>query len=161
MAENEIKLDSFERRSLKDRRNPKQFKIKTLFVYVYGQRKTIRRQDDRYKIYYLDRYSSTLFACIVSILLLSVIDALLTLYLVDHGAVELNPLMAYYLNSDPLVFMSIKYLLTSFSVFILLMCGNISARKINITVNSLFPVVIVAFASVIIWELFLIYRVVF
>ena len=90
------------------------FKIKTLFVYVYGQRKTIRRQDDRYKIYYLDRYSSTLFACIVSILLLSVIDALLTLYLIDHGAVELNPLMAYYLNSDPLVFMSIKYLLTSF-----------------------------------------------
>lgn len=161
MAENEIKLGSFERRSLKDRRNPKQFKIKTLFVY--GQRKTIRRQDDRYKIYYLDRYSSTLFACIVSILLLSVIDALLTLYLVDHGAVELNPLMAYYLNSDPLVFMSIKYLLTSFSVFILLICGNgnISARKINITINSLFPVVIAAFASIVVWELFLIYKVVY
>ena len=158
MAEKEIKLGSFERRSRKDRRNSKHFKIKSLFVY--GQRKTIRRQGDRYKIYYLDRYSPTLFACIVSILLLSVIDALLTLYLVDHGAVELNPLMAYYLNSDPLVFMSIKYLLTSSSVFILLLCGNISTRKINITINSLFPILIVAFASIVIWELFLIYKVV-
>jgi hypothetical protein len=160
MAEKEkIKLECFERRSLKDRRNPKRFKIKTLFVY--GQRKTIRRQDDRYKIYYLDRYSTTLFAFIVSILILSVIDALLTLYLVDHGAVELNPLMAFYLNSDPLIFMSIKYLLTSASVFILLMCGHVSARKINITINSLFPVVIAAFASIVVWQLFLIYKVIY
>ena len=159
MTGNKIKLECFDRRSLKDRRNPRQFKIKTLFVY--GQRKTVRRQADRYNIFYLDRYSSTLFACIVSILLLSVIDALLTLYLVDHGAVELNPLMAYYLNTDPLVFMSIKYLLTSCSVFILLMCGNVSARKIKITINSLFSVVIAAFASIVVWELFLIYKVVY
>jgi hypothetical protein len=159
MADKEIKLRCIERRSLTDRRNSKRFKIRTLFVY--GQRKAIRRQDDRYKIYYLDRYSPTLFACIVAILLLSVIDALLTLYLVDHGAVELNPLMAFYLNSDPLVFMSIKYLLTSASVFILLMCGNVTARKINITINSLFPVLIAAFASIVAWQLFLIYKVVY
>ena len=159
MAEKQIKLRSLERRSLKDRRKTKQFKIKRLFVY--GQRKTIRRQSDRYKIYYLDRYSSRLFACIVSILLLSVIDALLTLYLVDHGAVELNPLMAFYINTDPLVFMSIKYLMTSSSVFILLMCGNVSARKLNITINSLFPVVIAAFAFIVAWELFLIFKVVY
>jgi hypothetical protein len=42
-----------------------------------------------------------------------------------------------------------------------LMCGNISARKINITINSLFPVVIAAFASIVVWELFLIYKVVY
>jgi len=152
-------LGCYERRSLKDRRNPKQFKIKSLFVY--GRRKTIRRQEDRHKILYLDRYSSTLFVCIVSILLLSVIDALLTLCLVDYGATELNPLMAYYLDSHPLVFMSVKYLLTSFSVFILLMCGNVSVRKINITMNCLFPVVIAVFASIVVWELFLIYKVVY
>ena len=158
MANNVIKPECFERRSLKDRRNPKQLKIKTLFTY--GQRKTIRRKDDKYKIFYLDRYSSTLFACIVTILLLSVIDALLTLYLVDHGAVELNPLMAFYLDSDPLVFMSIKYLLTSASIFILLMCGNVTARKVNITINALFPVLIAAFASTVAWQLYLIYKVV-
>ncbi|UCH19849.1 MAG: hypothetical protein JSU83_14910 [Deltaproteobacteria bacterium] len=159
MTENEEKLSGFERRSHKDRRNHNHFKIRTLFIY--GNRRTIRRQEDRYKIFYLDRYSTALFACIVSILLLSVIDALLTLFLVEHGAVEINPLMAYYLNTDPLVFMSIKYLLTSFSVFILLMCGNVPAKKIKITISSIFPFVIAAFASVVAWQLFLIYRVVF
>jgi len=159
MNDKQIKFSSLERRSFQDRRDPRQFKIKTLFIY--GRRRTIRRQEDRYRISSLDRYSSALFACIVSILLLSVIDALLTLYLVDHGAVEINPLMAYYLKIDPLVFMSIKYLLTSFSVFILLMCGNVSARKINLSINSIFPFVIAAFASVVAWQLFLIYRVTF
>jgi hypothetical protein len=42
-----------------------------------------------------------------------------------------------------------------------LMCGNISTRKMKITINSLFPVVIAAFASIVIWELFLIYKVVY
>ena len=48
----------FDKRSGKDRRSNKIPSIKSLFVY--GRRKKIRRQDDKYRIAYFDQYSSAL-----------------------------------------------------------------------------------------------------
>ena len=108
--------DKTDRRSGNDRRDRKRFNIRELFVY--GRRENIRRQEDIREIFHVDRYSTALFGAIVAILFLSVMDAFLTLFLIDHGAVEINPLMAYYLNIGPLTFIVVKYLLTSLSVFV-------------------------------------------
>jgi K+-sensing histidine kinase KdpD len=143
----------FDRRSGKDRRSHKMPEIKSLFIY--GRRKKIRRQDDKCKITYFDHYSSALFVAIIIILFLNIIDALLTLYLIDHGATEINPVMAYFLNFGPLTFMSVKHFLICFSIIVLLIFNNVFLGKIKIYTRSIFSYVIGAFMLVIGWELFL------
>ena len=149
----------FDRRSGKDRRSNKIPGIKSLFIY--GRRKKIRRQDDKYKISYFDQYSSALFVAIISILFLNIIDALLTLFLIDRGATEINPIMAYFLNFGPLTFMSVKYFLICFSIIVLLIFNNVFLRKIEIFTRSLFSYAISVFMIVIGWQLFLTFRILF
>lgn len=134
------------------------FTLKSLFTC--GRREEIRRQDDKGKIFLADRYSTTIFAAIVVILFFSVIDGLLTLMLLGHGAKEINPLMAYLLEIEPKLFMTVKYLLTCVSLVIFLIFRNIFLQKIRIYSSTLFSIFICVFATVIMWELFLLYRVV-
>lgn len=123
-----------------------------------GRRVQIRRQEDKNRLFCVDRYSQSIFAAIVLILFLSVADALLTLLLTSHGAVEVNPVMAYYLNIGPYVFLSVKYLLTCLAVFILLICQNIFLQAIRMYTRSLFYVIIAAFVSLIVWQFYLIFK---
>jgi len=146
-----------ERRSSKDRR--KKGGPSMRFLFRGGRRENLRRHEDKNKFFWADRYSQQLFGAIVVILLLSVADALLTLLLMDHGAVEINPVMAYYLNIGPYTFLTVKYLLTCLAVFLLLICQNIFLRTIKIYTRSLFYVIIAAFISVILWQFYLIYKI--
>ena len=149
----------FDRRSGKDRRSHKMPEIKSLFIY--GRRKGIRRQDDKYKNFYFDQYSSALFVAVIIILFLSISDALLTLFLIDFGATEINPVMEYFLNFGPLTFMSVKYFLTCYSIIVLLIFNNVFLRKIKIYTRSFFSYAIGGFMIVIGWELFLTVRILF
>ena len=149
----------FDRRSGIDRRSHDVPEIKSLFIY--GRRKEMRREDDKYKISYFDQYSSAIFVAIVLILFLSIIDALLTLFLIDCGASEINPIMAYFLKFGPFTFMSVKYFLTCYAVIVLLIFNNVFLRKIKIYTRSIFTYAVGVFMIVIGWELFLTYRILF
>jgi len=149
---------NLDRRSGKDRRNQSAMNIRSLFTG--GKRETIRRKDDTHKRFYVDRYSSILFALIVIILFLSVVDALLTLILMDNGATEMNPIMAYYLKIGPYTFLAVKYTLTSIGVINLLIFRNIFLRIIKVYTRSLFYIIIVVFMTVVVWEFYLIYNVI-
>jgi hypothetical protein len=65
--------------------------------------------------------------------------------------------MAFFLEYGPLPFIIAKYLLTSFGVVLLLIVKNVFINKINMYAHSLFPCVIFAFSSVIVWELYLLF----
>jgi len=67
--------------------------------------------------------------------------------------------MAYFLEYGPLPFIITKYLLTSFGIVILLIFKNVFINKINLYTRSLFTCVIVAFSTVIFWELFLLFAI--
>ena len=108
-----------ERRSGIDRRGGKKVTVRSLLLG--GKRETIRRYEDRQKSLYVDRYHQSIFGVIVLILTLSVIDAILTLHLINHGAVEVNPIMAFYLDVGPYTFLCVKYALTSVGLLILLL----------------------------------------
>ena len=149
----------FDRRSGIDRRSHDVPEIKSLFIY--GRRKEMRREDDKYKIAYFDQYSSSIFVAIVLILFLSIIDALLTLFLIDYGASEINPIMAYFLKFGPFTFMSVKYFLTCYAVIVLLIFNNVFLRKIKIYTRSIFSYAVGVFMIVIGWELFLTFRILF
>ena len=142
-----------ERRCGIDRRQNIQAQFK--YFLINGRRETARREEDRTRSYFFDRYNQRMFAAITAILMLSICDALLTLILIERGSSELNPVMAYFLDYGPLSFIIAKYLLTSFGVFILLIFKNVFISKINMYAHSLFGCVIFVFSTVIVWELFL------
>ena len=90
-----ISSTGMERRSSRDRRQSQISIFKKLFYR--GLRESTRRAEDRNGIIVFDRYKPSLVVSIIIVLSLSLLDALLTLILLSHGAKELNPVMRYYL----------------------------------------------------------------
>ena len=140
-------------RRVKDRRTNHKARLKYLFFN--GRREAIRREEDSLRIFFFDRYHPKLFAAITAILMLSILDALFTLILIDNGSTELNPVMAYFLQHGLLPFIVVKYFLTSIGVVLLLIFKNVFLVRAKIYTHSLFSAVIVVFSAVIVWELFL------
>ena len=73
-----------------------------------------RRDADKNYFIFVDRYSPWLLMLIVLLIILSLADAFFTLYLIDHGATEITPIMAYFLSLGPWPFIFSKYFLTCF-----------------------------------------------
>jgi hypothetical protein len=144
-----------EKRSGKDRRTQQFPKFR--YLLFSGRRAKARRKDDIHRTFYFDRYSSNLFAAIVAILMLSVLDALLTLYLIDNGSEELNPLLSHFIEYGPFAFMGAKYFLTCAGVTILLLFRNVLLKRSVTHTRHIFSYIIVTFTTVIVWELCLIF----
>ena len=119
-----------------------------------GQRKTLRRAADRKRITLLDWYHPSMLVSILAVLGLSLLDALLTLILIEKGARELNPVMRYYVDHGPTVSVLVKYGITALALFIMLVLGALLARRWRFT-SLLIPLSGVLFGSVVIWELYL------
>ena len=147
---------SEEKRIRTDRR---QRKVSLRYLLCGGRRQTIRRYEDRQNYFYVDRYRQSLFGVIVLILFLSVMDAILTLYLINHGAIEINPIMAFYLEVGPYTFLFVKYALTSVGLLILLIFRNIVLRPLRMRVDAFFYFILIAFLGVISWHIYLIHSV--
>jgi hypothetical protein len=122
---------------------------------LIGRRSYPRRKVDREAPQKVDRYSQKIFVMILFILGLSLTDAFFTLLLVDNGAEEVNPLMAYYLEQGQLFFVLIKYLLTCASVILILFYKDCSLFKTQAKVSVLFYLVPISFLLVIQWQIFL------
>jgi len=125
-----------------------------------GNRSTIRRQEDRDRIFLVDQYSPVLFAVIAAILFLCAIDALLTLYLLKHGAYETNLLMAYLLSIGPFEFFIFKYVLTFVATFGLFLFRAVIISRLKISPHTLLHFIAWIYVSIVAWELYLVYYVV-
>lgn len=145
------------KRRRKDRRI--NYKASLKYLLLNGRREKIRRDDDRQRVFFFDRYNPKLFAAITAILMLSVTDAFLTLILIANGSTELNPVMAYFIEHSLLHFIIAKYALTSAGVLILLIFKNVLITRAKIYTSTLFSAVIIAFSAVVVWEIFLIIRI--
>ena len=150
-------MDS-DRRSGFDRRNDTG--INSRMLVGNGARRTVRRQEDRSRIFFVDQYSPVLFLTIVAILFLCAIDALLTLYLLENGGHEVNPIMAFFLKIGPLEFFIFKYVVTCIATFGLFMVRSVVIRRFNVSVHTLLHAIAWAYLAVVGWELYLVYNVV-
>ena len=128
-----------------------------LWYLFFGRRKEVRRNEDNQESYFLDHYSSRVFAIIIGIILLSLTDAMLTLYLIRNGAAEVNPVMEHFLRYGTLPFLASKYLLTTASIVLLLIYKNVHIFGTKIRAKYLFIVIFLIFASVVVWEVYLIF----
>lgn len=118
----------------------------------------MRRQADRRRFFLFDYYSPKIFVAVTLILLLSLVDAALTLWLIGEGAQELNPVMAYFLNLGPNAFVAAKYLITSASVVIVVLFNYILIQRVRFPLGDLLHYFAACFAAVVIWELVLFAR---
>lgn len=150
---NNSPLYPFKRRSGKDRR--KSWRGILPFIFA-GRRRNLRREEDRRKIRALDHYSPRLFCLVIVVLMLSLLDAFLTLWLIDHGAIEINPIMNYYLGLGVNAFVAIKYMITVVAVTIVVLSNHLFSRILRIQLGSLLKVFAGCFSLVVAWELFLI-----
>ncbi len=146
------------RRSGIDRR--KQTGISVRLLVGNGNRRTVRRREDRGHIFWVDQYSSGLFLAVVGILFLCVLDAILTLYLLNHGAYEANPFMAFLLNFSPSAFIIPKYAITMIATLCLFVFRGVVVSKFNLSTHTLLYFLAWVYVAVIGWELYLIYTVI-
>jgi hypothetical protein len=144
--------DYSDKRSGLDRRKQKIPRLK--YLLFGGQRKMIRRSEDKQQMIILDNYSPKLLTFVLIILALSLADGFFTLHVTGHGAIEANPVMAYFLDLSPWAFMSVKYFLTCLSVICFLILNNLYIKSLNVRVDKLFPAVIVVFLVVVFWQFF-------
>ena len=147
-----------DRRSGRDRRNRNVPSFRDLLVY--RRRRRLRREEDRRKFVLLDHYGASIGVAITAVLVLSVVDAFLTLFLLSHGAVEMNPVMAYFLNINEHAFLWVKYGLTVMAVVIVLVLNYTFMRKLRLHVRQLINYFVLIFAMIVVWEIYLVMRIV-
>jgi hypothetical protein len=113
------------------------------------RRRGARRVDERHMP--VDWHEPYLLALAVTILLLNVVDAFLTLTLLTSGANEANPFVAFVLNSHPQLFALTKMGLTGVGVLILVAVARI--RLFNVMrVGSLLHAVLAGYITLIAYE---------
>ena len=130
------------RRTVPDRRR-KPTPILSRYT-LRGQRKDVRRDEDRRRYIYVDQYSLRFFLLLMAILLLGTADAFLTLHHVHvNNAEELNPIMDFFLGIGPKVFFNVKYVLTALCLTVLCLHKNLPIVKYLLGVVFLIYFVIV------------------
>jgi hypothetical protein len=118
-------MDEFqfkERRTGRERRSrpTSPFTIQSMV----GSRHHYRRKEDARKYYFVDLYSRSSVTLVVCTMVLSIVDAFLTLKLVGLGIGEANPIMDFFLKMGPLQFIIIKWLITAVGLVTLLILKN-------------------------------------
>ena len=89
-----------------------------LFGFMRSRRHNPRREADG-DVIFMDWHHPWLFFLAVGIMLLSCVDAFLTLRLMDHGMIEANPVMAAMMGIGTPTFAVTKILMTGTSILIL------------------------------------------
>jgi len=112
------------------RQDRRRFSLRSLFGALFTlRRRRSRRKDDQLNTY-IDWYEPwPLFASMV-IILLSSLDAFLTLILLNHGAVELNILMDWLIKMDIRTFAAVKLAITGLALVILVLHFNFQIYKV-------------------------------
>ena len=144
-----------ERRGKSDRRKaPPQ----PISIYsAIGNRFAPRRHDDAVQKPYVDLYSWRSFGLILAVLAMSILDGFFTLYLVDVGAQEVNPIMRYALSHSPIFFLVAKYCLTGAALVLLLIHKEFYLFRGRLRAKFFFLIFLNLYFLLVIYELILIF----
>jgi hypothetical protein len=139
-----------ERRARTERRRSV---LRALWRGNFARRRLAPRRGTERHVAVTDWFHPQWLALAVTILLLSVADALLTLTLISHGATEVNPFMAPLVKGSGHSFAYWKVGLTAMGVTILTLLARL--RIWGRTVGTVLYVVLAAYTVLVGYELFL------
>jgi len=115
-----------------------------------GRRAFFRRQEDRSQGGYVDRYSSGLLRLLVVLLALNALDAVFTIFILDCGGTEVNPLMGTLIAYCGERFWIWKFLLVALAVVFLCLHSQFPRVKAALWAVTLF------YGGVILYQVYLI-----
>jgi len=144
---------------LRERRECDERRKLTLGTFFRGSM-TPRRRGDRRSgdSYHIDWHEPDLLFLSVTILLLSVVDALLTLTLLRHGGREVNPFLDYVLTNHATLFAVTKMLLTGGGVLVLVAMARARLFRI-VRAKTILHWFTLAYVALIGYEMWLLSRV--
>ncbi len=135
--------DQFDQRTTRDRRRQP---TPGLSRYTFfGRRKTVRRKSDRQGGGYVDRYSPFLFFFLIAIVGLNVLDAFLTLLILDLKGWEANPIVRSVIGLYGTKFWIWKFSIVSVSIVLLCLHSRFRLVKEIIVAVSFLYVAVVAY----------------
>lgn len=145
----------------KERRSGVERREHSLHAFWHGARHPRRRgwrraADSIYPI--IDWHSPRVFAMVIGIFCLCVLDGVFTVLLLSHGAVEANPVMAQFVPHSLGWFAAVKLGLTAAGVIVLVACSRMKFFR-TLRGEALLAMVLVCYAGVIGWELWLLGRI--
>lgn len=116
------------------------------YTFYGGRRRSIRRKEEKKTFIYVDLYSTRLLVAVASLLILSCLDAYLTLELISRGhVVEANPIMAFFLDYGPTPFTVVKFMITAVCLIILCLFKNVKVTRICLPFAIKMYLVIIAY----------------
>jgi hypothetical protein len=143
---------SHERRARADRRH------RVWWSVWYGsfnpRRRTPPRRLDDSRFHSLDWHSSHLLAVAIAILLLSVMDAFLTLVLLQGGAAEVNPVMAVLIYRSVAMFAALKMGMTGAGVLFMVTLARYRFMRL-LPVEWVLYGVLIAYVTLISYEVWM------
>lgn len=106
-----------------------------VFGFALSRRRDVRRADEG-DVLFIDWHHPWLFFLAVGIMLMSCLDAVMTLALIERGMVEVNPVMATMLGQGTAAFAATKMTMTGTSILALVFLAK--ARFMNRLRTGLF-----------------------
>ena len=124
---------AIEQRMICDRRN---FSWRTVYYGFMRSRRHILRREQDADVLFLDWHHPWLFFLAVGTMLMSCLDAFMTLLLLERGMIEANPFMAAILGQGTTAFAASKMAMTGTGILILVFLAK--ARFMNRLRTGLF-----------------------
>ena len=140
-------MEKSERRVLRDRR--KQPTPALSRFSLRGRRMTFRREEDKKRGGYVDRYDPGLFFILLLTVGLNVLDALCTMMILDQRGWELNPILCSVIELYGDWFWVWKFAIVSTSLFLL--CIHSKFRRVRTIVMAAGSV----YATILLYQIFL------
>jgi hypothetical protein len=148
LSDLEVSSDIINDRTDVDRRT---FTWRTvLFGFLFSRRRDYRRTSEGQAIF-TDYHHPWLFFLATGIMVLSGMDAVFTLRLLDLGAIELNPVMAALIGKGTFTFALTKMLLTSFGILALVFLAR-SMFMERFRTGAILTIFFVFYASLVCYE---------
>jgi len=138
-----------ERRHNNDRRN---YGLRTLWRCLMEPRRYNgrRREDRRFPL--MDTFDSTAMCLAVTLMVLSITDAVLTLNILAAGGEEVNPVMNHMLGYGTFAFVASKMLMTAIPLTALTAAGNLVVYNF-VRVRTLTATLVGLYCGLIVYEL--------
>jgi Domain of unknown function (DUF5658) len=140
--------DTSERRREPDRRKQP---VRALLYGSFHPRRRGPRREGESRLAGVDWHDPQWLAVAMLIVVFSCIDAFLTLTLIDHGAYEVNPLMAPLVGGSALAFSSVKIGLTAGGVVLLTLLARMRAFG-RVPVSLLLYTVLLGYGALLVYE---------
>jgi hypothetical protein len=117
-----------------------------------GRRVRPRRSAERHGAFFTDRFEAVALVMVVTLLILTTVDGVLTIVLLDINSEEANPLMWHLLKVGPHAFLLGKYVLTAIGLPFIIVYKNYPLFKTRFRVGFLLPVFISMYLALISYQ---------